>query len=118
MGVDIRTSRRTRYSRALYYSNEYTRQEVLEKIVEPKGVFYSEVVSDISDSKDEFQNIIRRERKSFIIKTTDENEVKVDDWILLEGELLIVDSVNYKEDHKAEQFSARPIKTYTIGVRK
>jgi hypothetical protein len=118
MGLDVRTSRRTKYIRCLYFSNQYSKQEVLERVVEPIGVFYAERVGDITESKDEFQNMIRRDRQSFSIKTSDETIVKVDDWVLLEGEVFIVDNVSYKEEHKIEQFSSRPIKTYTIGVRK
>ena len=118
MGIDVRQSRRLAPHRCIHYSSQYSRQEVLEKAVEPTGVFYAQHTSTYNSGKDEWQNVIRRNRTSTNIMTMDEVEVKVDDWIFFEGSLWIVDSVSYDVLMKNEFLANRPGTIYYIGIRK
>jgi hypothetical protein len=117
MGIDLRTSRRTNYERCVYYSNKYSRQEIAEKIAEPSGVFYAKE-GDFSQSKDEYQNIMRRNTDRTTLNTTDEVSIKVDDWVLYEDKLWIVDSVSFRKEERSHAISNRSVLFYQIGIRK
>jgi hypothetical protein len=118
MGIDVRQSRRIHPFRCIHYSSQYSRQEVLEKEAEPTGVFYAQHSSAYSTGKDEWQNVIRRDRVSTNIMTMDDVNIKVDDWIIFEQELWIVDSVSYEGLMKNEFLAKRPGTIYYIGIRK
>lgn len=118
MGIDTRKSRRTHYERCSYYTNQYTKQEVAEKVAEPKGIFYAMEVGQVNVGKDEWQNAIRRDRSSLTLTTNDEVDILVDDWVYFEGSVYVVESVSYEKDPRNHAISDRSSKTYFIGIRK
>jgi hypothetical protein len=118
MGIDIRSSNRTRFIRCTYYSNKTTKQEILERSANKLGIFYAQELNGVTNSKQDIGGFIRRDLDVATIVTDDEVELKTDYWVEYYGNLFIVTNVSGTNNEKTNMNSARPQVRTTIQLRK
>lgn len=118
MGIDTRSSNRTRFIRCTYYSNKATKQEILARSADKLGIFYAQELNGVNNSKQDIGGLIRRDFDVSSIVTTDDIDIKSDDWVEYYGELFIVTGVQTTNNEKTNMFSARPNIRRVINLRK
>lgn len=118
MGIDIRSSRRTRFLRCTYYSNKATKQEILERDTDKLGIFYADEVNGESNAKQDMGGFIRRSIDTLAIVTDDDVDIKTDYWVQINADLYIVTGVQKVDITKTRQFSTRPQTKTTLQLRK
>jgi hypothetical protein len=118
MGIDIRSSNRTRFIRCTYYSNKYNKQEILERNADKLGIFYANEQGGINNSKQDIGGFVRRDVNSVTLVTEDDAELKTDYWVEFDGQLYIVTSVQTIDNVKTKQYSTRPQFKRVIQLRK
>lgn len=118
MGIDIRTSRRTRFLRCTYYSNKATKQEILDRDTDKLGIFYADEVNGENNAKQDIGGFIRRSIDTLAIVTDDDVDIKTDYWVEINGDLYIVTGVQKVDTTKTRQFSTRPSARTTLQLRK
>lgn len=118
MGIDIRTSRRTRFLRCTYYSNKATKQEIIDRDTDQLGIFYADEVNGETNAKQDIGGFIRRSIDTLAIVTNDDVDIQTDYWVQINGNLYIVTGVQKVDNIKTRQFSTRPTMTTTIQLRK
>lgn len=118
MGIDTRSSNRTRFVRCTYYSNKNTKQEVLERNADKLGIFYAQEINGVSNSKQDIGGFVRRDLNTTSILTDDEIDIKTDDWVEFDGYLYIVTGVQFTDNERNKMFSARPNIRTLIQLRR
>jgi hypothetical protein len=118
MGIDIRSSNRTRFIRCTYYSNKNTKQEVLERNAEKLGIFYADEQGGENNTKQDIGGFVRRDVNSITLVTEDDADLKTDYWVEFDEQLYIVTSVQKIQIQKTRQHSSRPQEKRIIQLRK
>jgi hypothetical protein len=118
MGIDIRSSNRTRFIRCTYYSNKNTKQEILERDADKLGIFYADEQGGINNTKQDIGGFVRRDINTITLVTEDEADIKADYWVEFDGEVYIVTSVQKIQTQKTRQYSSRPQIKRVIQLRK
>jgi hypothetical protein len=118
MGIDIRSSNRTRFIRCTYYSNKNTKQEVLERDADKLGIFYADEQGGINNTKQDIGGFVRRDVNSVTLVTEDDADLKTDYWVEFDGQIYIITSVQKIDITKTRQYSTRPQEKRIIQLRK
>jgi hypothetical protein len=118
MGIDIRSSNRTRFIRCTYYSNKITKQEILERNAEKLGIFYADEQGGENNIKQDIGGFARRDFNTVTLVTDDDADIKSDYWVEFDENLYIVTSVQAIDNVKTRQYSSRPQVKRVISLRK
>lgn len=118
MGIDLMQPRSKNFNRNKYYSREYVENMKLQKNATALGVFYSTDKIPLQQQTLSIGNI-KKTQYTITLETTDTiNELKVDDYVLYNGELWLVESIIANDHNEAKEFSGRPSFVTEISLRK
>lgn len=117
MGRDLRNSRKDFPDRCKWYKANYVMNKKLVQDAICEGVFYSRDVVDQSESKQVQFGVANHQQSRLTIETPDYiGEIKIDDFLLLDGDLWRVTEIPaIKDDDAGKYYSTRP-KTLTTLV--
>lgn len=118
MAIDFNQSRKKNFDRNKWYSRQYVNNMKLEQNATSNGVFYS-TDKVAQQSQTIAVGNIKKTVFTLTIETTDTIDgMKVDDYVLYNGDLWLVESIVADDYNSAKEFSKRAGFITEIRLRK